>query len=81
MDFGDTVDAVGRSIEGLGIAVIVLGVVASLVRYGRAVVVTGGASEGYGPARRSIGRCSIAVRRSDRGFRPQRGRRPWKAAS
>lgn len=56
MDFGEVVDVIGRTIESLGIAVIVVGVVASLARYGRGVLQPAAATAGYGQARRSIGR-------------------------
>jgi uncharacterized membrane protein len=56
MDFGEVVDVIGRIVEGLGIAVIVVGVVASLARYGRGVLQSATATAGYGQARQSIGR-------------------------
>ncbi|MFP3899365.1 MAG: DUF1622 domain-containing protein [Acidimicrobiia bacterium] len=55
MDFDEVVDVVGKAIEGFGVAVIVLGVLATLARYAWGAV--GPApSEGYGDVRRSIGR-------------------------
>lgn len=56
MDFEDAVDVVGGTMEALGIAVIVLGVLASFVRYGRSVFGRTSSSEAYGTVRRSIGR-------------------------
>lgn len=56
MDFGEVVDVIGRTVEGLGIAVIVVGVVASLARYGRGILQPASATAGYGQARQSIGR-------------------------
>jgi uncharacterized membrane protein len=56
MAFDDAVDVVGRTIESLGIAVIVLGVLASLVRYAGSVFTRTPSSGAYGAARRSIGR-------------------------
>lgn len=50
------VDAVGGAVEGLGIAVIVVGVVAALVRYGRALMGEGPTVTAYQVVRRSIGR-------------------------
>lgn len=56
MEFDDAVDLVGRIIESLGIAVIVVGVLVSLVRYAAGIVTRATPSGGYGIARRSIGR-------------------------
>jgi uncharacterized membrane protein len=56
MDFDTTVEVIGQTIESVGIAVIVLGVIASLVQYGRHIIATVSLSAGYGPARRSVGR-------------------------
>jgi uncharacterized membrane protein len=56
MDFDEVVDVVGRTIEGLGVAVIVLGVLTALVRHGRGFVFTTSPTGAYDEARRSIGR-------------------------
>jgi uncharacterized membrane protein len=56
MAFDDAVDLVGRIIELLGIAIIVLGVLAALVRYAGGFVTRASPSGAYDIARRSIGR-------------------------
>lgn len=57
MDFDEAVDVVGGTIEAFGIAVIVLGVLWSLVRYVWSAAARGTRSEqSYGDVRRSIGR-------------------------
>jgi uncharacterized membrane protein len=56
MDFDEVVDVIGRIIEGLGVAVIVMGVLTALVRHGRGFVFTTSPTGVYDEARRSIGR-------------------------
>ncbi|HEX6417084.1 MAG TPA: DUF1622 domain-containing protein, partial [Acidimicrobiales bacterium] len=56
MAFDDVVDVVGGTVEAVGIALIVVGVVASLVRYGRTLAERPVPAEAYRTARRSIGR-------------------------
>lgn len=56
MDIDGAVDVVGGTIEGLGIAVIVVGVIAALARYGASLVREGTATDEYRVARQSIGR-------------------------
>jgi uncharacterized membrane protein len=54
--FDEVVDTVGRSIEALGVAVVVVGVVASVVRYLAELRTDEQRPGAYGRARRSIGR-------------------------
>lgn len=56
LDFDEVVDAAGRSVEGLGIAVVVVGVVASVLCYSAQLTRDGGRLVAYRHARRSIGR-------------------------
>jgi uncharacterized membrane protein len=54
--FDEVVDTIGRSIEGLGVAVVVVGVVASVVRYLAELRTDERRPGAYQRARRSIGR-------------------------
>ena len=56
VEFDDIVDVIGRSVEGLGIAAVVVGVVASVARYAAQLATGRGGVEPYRDARRSIGR-------------------------
>ena len=56
MGFDDVVDVVGRTVEAAGIAVITVGVLASLVRFGRVLIKRPSPAGAYSSARRSIGR-------------------------
>ncbi len=56
LEFDEVVDTVGRAVEGLGIAAVVLGVVASLTRYTLRLRSYSASVGAYEHARRSIGR-------------------------
>ena len=56
MHFNDAVETVGKSVDGLGVAITVLGVLIALGTYAYQMVVSGTAQDAYRDARRHIGR-------------------------
>jgi uncharacterized membrane protein len=59
MTFADTVETTGKILDGVGVAVVVIGVLVALVSFGLEVLGRTGVLEGYRTSRRRLGRAIL----------------------
>ncbi|HEX6131981.1 MAG TPA: DUF1622 domain-containing protein [Actinomycetota bacterium] len=59
MTFADTVETTGKILDGVGVAVVVIGVLVALVSFGMAALGGAGALDAYRTSRRRLGRAIL----------------------